>query len=153
MSSQPNLVDIICYCLNPNHYHLLIKQLVNDGVSKFMHKISISYTNYFNQKNNRSGSLFQGTYKTIEIKSNEHLQKLSCYINGNPEIHGIAKAKNWPWSSCQDYLGLRRGTLCNKSKVLTEFKNINEYKKLLYKIIKDLREQKAEIKIMQLEGL
>ena len=53
------LIKIICYCLNPNHYHFIIKQLQNNGISKFMHKLNMGYTHYFNIKYNRSGSLFQ----------------------------------------------------------------------------------------------
>ena len=45
-----NLVEIICYCVNPNHYHLILKQLRSDGVKTFMHKIGTGYTNYFNKK-------------------------------------------------------------------------------------------------------
>ena len=58
LMGTPNLVSFIAYCLNSNHYHFLVKQLVEDGISKFMHKLSTGYTRYFNEKYNRSGSLF-----------------------------------------------------------------------------------------------
>jgi putative transposase len=93
------LVEVICYVLMPNHYHLLLKQNTEKGISKFMQKLSMGYTNYFNLKNNRSGYLFQGTYKAIQIRTGDKLNQLSAYIHGNPEIHGIAKAENWIWSS------------------------------------------------------
>ncbi len=59
------LVEIIAYCLNHNHYHLLLKQVADGGISKFMHKIGTGYTNYFNEKKDRSGSLFQGSFKAV----------------------------------------------------------------------------------------
>ncbi|MCK4540512.1 transposase [Candidatus Parcubacteria bacterium] len=135
----PKFVEIIAYCLIPNHYHFLLKQSQNKGVEKFMHKVGTSYTNYFNKKYNRSGSLFQGTYKSIHIKTSGNLWRLSCCINGNAEIHGIGKAKEWSYLSYQDYLGLRNGTLINKNTILDEFKDINEYKNLIDYVIKDSR--------------
>ncbi|MCK4539917.1 hypothetical protein KAU09_02055 [Candidatus Parcubacteria bacterium] len=130
-----------------------VKRQSKKGIEKFMHKIGLGYTNYFNQKYNRSGSLFQGTYKAIRIKTSGNLWRLSCYINGNAEIHGISKAEKWPWSSCQNYFNLRNGTLCNKNKILRDFSNINEYKNLLYDIIKTSKEDKSEIKKINLEEL
>ena len=115
------LVDIICYCLNPNHYHLLLRQRMDDGISKFMHKVNLGYTYYFNQKYKRSGALFQGKYKYKSVKSTFDLLKVSVYVNCNAQIHGIAKSENWPWSSYLDYAGIRKGTLCNKNEVLDEF--------------------------------
>ncbi|MFA6306187.1 MAG: transposase [Patescibacteria group bacterium] len=102
-SSAP-LVDVICYCLNPNHFHLLVKQKIESGISKFIHKLSLGYTNYFNNKYSRSGALFQGKYKRKEIKTEGGLLKLSVYINCNAEIHGIDKKENWPWSSYKSFL-------------------------------------------------
>jgi len=119
--SLPRLVEIIAYCLNPNHYHLLLKQLTDKGIEKFMHKIGTGYTNNFNKRYSRSGSLFQGRYKSREIKTDAQLLYVSAYINGNPEIHKIAKADKWAYSSYRDYLGKRKGTLANKNIVLKEF--------------------------------
>src|SRR5437868_10728186 len=64
---KPNkrLVNFICYCLNPNHYHFLLEQIAEKGIEKFLHRLGTGYTKYFNIKNKRSGSLFQGTFKAI----------------------------------------------------------------------------------------
>ena len=70
------LVDIICYCLMPNHFHLIMKQLIDKGIPKFMHKIGTSYTNYFNKKYSRSGVLFQGAYKIKYIDGDAYLLHL-----------------------------------------------------------------------------
>jgi len=118
----PALVEIIAYCLNPNHYHLIIKQKSEKGIEKFMQKIGTGYTNYFNKKYKRSGSLFQGKFKAIHINSNDYLLYLSAYVNRNNFIHGYGENKGeWKYCSVLDYLGKRNGTLCNKSIVLSQF--------------------------------
>lgn len=149
--SEP-VVELIAYCLNSNHYHLLMKQIVDKGVSKFMHKLGMGYTKYFNDKNNRSGSLFQGAYKVVPAESTDQLIYLSCYINGNPEIHKIAKAEKYIWSSYQDYLGERNGIMCNKNIILENFKNIQEYKDLVDLVIKESSSRKDEMKKYILEN-
>ena len=88
LGKHDKLVEIICYCLNPNHYHMIVKQKENKGIEKFMQKLGTSYTMYFNKKYKRSGSLFQGKFKSIHIDSNEYLLHLSAYINQNNFIHG-----------------------------------------------------------------
>ena len=151
-SSLPEkLVNIACYALIKNHYHFILQQSIDNGIPKFMQKISTGYTNYFNFKYNRSGSLFQGTYKAIPIESTSQLEGLSSHINGNPEIHKIAKAENYLWSSYQDYLGKRNGTLCNKEIVLNEFNDINDYKIFTNNFIKESQTTKSEIKKYFLE--
>ncbi|MEA3398162.1 MAG: transposase [Patescibacteria group bacterium] len=106
--NRSSLVSFITYCFNPNHYHFLIKQIADKGIEKFMHKLGLGYTRYFNNKNNRSGSLFQGIYQAVPIKTDAQLLYVSAYINGNPEIHKISKADKWPWSSYLDYLGKQK---------------------------------------------
>jgi len=144
---QP-LIDILAYCLNPNHYHLLIRQADEDGISRFMQKLGAGYTCYFNEKYSRTGALFQGKYKFKPIASTIDLMKVSVYVNCNAEIHGIARAENWPWSSYLDYIGVRRGTLCGKEEVLSEFTNtesqyrLEKYKKYCREWIKDIRKIK-----------
>ena len=150
-SSAPPLVEIICYSFLSNHYHFLLKQLQEKGIEKFMHKLGYGYSRYFNHKYNRSGSLFQGTYKAKHIDKDSYLLWISGYINGNPEIHKIAKAEDWPWSSYRDYLGKRNGTLCNKNIILKDFKNISEYKHLVNHIIRGSSQKKDDIKKYLLE--
>lgn len=121
------LVEIIAYCLNPNHYHFILKQIMDKGTEKFLHKIGISHAKYYNEKYRRSGSLFQGAYKAIMINSNEYLLYLSAYVNRNNFIHGYSKNEIWNYSSLPDYLGIRNNELVNKNIILGQFKNINEY--------------------------
>jgi putative transposase len=77
------IVKTICYSLMPNHYHFILCQLKDGGISKFMQKLGGGYTNYFNAKNKRSGVLFQGVFKAKHIKSDEYLLHLSRYIHLN----------------------------------------------------------------------
>lgn len=141
------LVEFLCYSLANNHYHFILRQLIDNGISKFMLKLGIGYTNYFNTKNRRSGSLFQGTYKAIHITTNAYLLWLSGYVNGNIEIHKIAKVENWPWCSYLDYAGKRNGTLCNKRPIMEMMENdLAEYLSLIKIIIEESSFRKEEIK-------
>jgi len=136
------LVEIICYCFNPNHYHFILKQLVESGISKFMHKIGVGYSMYFNQKYDRSGALFQGKFKAKHIDTNEYLLWLSGYVNGNAEIHKMSKARNYNWCSYPDYLGLRCGTLCNKEIILSQYKNLEDYENYVNIVIDESEKRK-----------
>ncbi len=78
------LVKIICFCLMPNHFHFVLKQIKDGGISKFMQKLGIGYTKYFNQKYERSGVLFQGKFKSVLINRNNYLNYLTQYIHSNP---------------------------------------------------------------------
>lgn len=134
LSSEGSLVDIISYCLNPNHYHFILKQTFDRGIEKFMHKISTGYTNYFNKKYERSGSLFQGRFKAVLIDSNEQLLHLSSYVNMNHFIHGYEnknKNKKWGYCSVPEYIGECKGAICNKEIILNQFGSIDSYKDFL----------------------
>lgn len=136
------LISLAAYNLLPNHYHLLVKQNQENGISIFMHNLATAYTMFFNAKHNRSGVLFQGKFKAEAIKSDAQLLYISAYINGNAEIHRITKAENWPWSSFRDYTGRTDKSLCSCSDILKEFKDINGYKKYLAGVIKDSGKRK-----------
>ncbi len=120
-AKREKLVEILCFCFMPNHFHLILKQLQEGGISKFMQKLGTGYTNYFNLKNERKGCLFQGVFKSVYIKDDTQIMHLSRYIHIlNPgelvELQireGIIKnhmglqdfLKNYKWSSYQDYIG------------------------------------------------
>lgn len=138
------LVEIIAYCLNPNHYHLILKQVSEKGIERFMHKIGTSHTKYFNMKNKRSGALFQGNFKSAHINSNEYLLYLSAYVNKNNSIHGYNKNDGWPYSSLLDYLGKRNGGIVNvnTSTILGQFKNREDYKEFMEKNALHMKDKK-----------
>lgn len=150
LSSRKKLVDVVCYCLNPNHYHLLVQQKEPDGMRKFMHKMGTSHTNYFNKKYERSGSLFQGRFKAVHVDSNEYLLYLSAYINCNNFIHKYSKnPEKWPYSSYLDYIGKRERSLCEKKIILSQFNNNPaDYQKFCQvnaKYLKEKKEHRAQL--------
>ena len=141
--SLPNLVDIICYCLNPNHFHLLLKQLTDKGIEKFMHKLGSGYTNFFNVKYKRSGSLFQGSFKAVAINSDEDLLWVSTYVNANNQIHGlINNASQYKWCSYPEYLNLDNKNFCQKDIILSQFKDKEHYIKAVNDCIVTMKEKK-----------
>ena len=90
--SEP-LVAIVAFCINPNHFHFVLKQLVDGGIAKFMQKILGGYTYYFNKRNQRTGSLLQGTYKYKSIIDDNYFRKIFGYVNQNYLVHDIPKSK------------------------------------------------------------
>jgi putative transposase len=75
------LVAIAAYCLMPNHFHILLTPLVENGISKFMQKLSTGYVMYFNQKYKRTGALFEGKFKSQYVKDDKQLKYLFSYIH------------------------------------------------------------------------
>lgn len=146
MSKTEPLVELICYCLNQNHYHMLLKQIAENGISEFMKRIGDGYTKYFNYKNNRFGSLFQGKFKSIHIDNNEYLLWLSAYINGNSAIHKISGTENHKWCSYDEYIGEKEEALCNKGIILSQFKKIEEYNEYVKMVIKESKKRKDALK-------
>jgi putative transposase len=123
------LVDLVCYCLMPNHFHFIVKQLVENGISIFLSKFTNSYTKYFNTKNERVGSLFQGVFKSVHVDSTNQLVHLSRYVHLNPLTSFVVPEKyfiSYPWSSLSDYLE-NKNTLVNPSSVLSEFSSPKKY--------------------------
>lgn len=97
----PGSFQLVCYCLMPNHYHLLIKQNSDVPISKLMIKICTSYSKYFNKKYNRIGTLFQDRFKAVYVKSDEQFVHLISYIHMNPVRAGLVTDSNdYPYSSC-----------------------------------------------------
>ncbi len=153
------LVEILAFCLMPNHIHLLLRQKKDEGISKFMRKLGAGYGLYYNQKYKRSGHLFQGRYKIIHIKDNEQLKIIFVYIHSNPVLliipewkeKGIEKAKlqevlkfleNYRWSSYPDYLGKKNfPSLTNRDFLLQTIGDLENCQKL----IKDWLQFKTEL--------
>jgi len=148
---EDQLVDIITYCLNPNHFHLLLKQKKDFGITKFMRKVITGYTMYFNKKNDRSGVLFQGKFKSARVNSNEYLLYLSAYINCNSQVHGISDARGYRWCSFGEYRGFDGKINCKKEIVLGQFRKYSDYEKYALDQIVKIKENK-EMRRLLLEG-
>lgn len=107
------LVEIKAYALLPNHYHLIVKQISEGGLSEFMRRISTGYTSYFNQKNARSGALFQGRFKRVHISSDEQYNYLFAYVNENHFVHNMHIEREICHSSSVHYQGIAKSKLIN----------------------------------------
>lgn len=146
------LVDIICYCLNQNHYHLLLRQCVDGGISEFMKRLGGGYTRYYNEKYDRSGVLFQGAFKAVHINSNEQLMHVSCYVNLNNRIHKLSDWTTQSISSWDEYT--QRNTPhfpCVKENILGLFDSKTAYKEFALQTMKGIIERKVLSKAMSLE--
>lgn len=127
------IVDIICYCLMPNHFHLLVKQLKDGGVSEFMRRFTLSYIKYRNLKYKHQGPLFNGAFKAVRMETDEQLIHVSRYIHLNPLVSLLVKNLNlYPWSSYKTYIGLEEDNPnLAKEEILNFFKSSQEYEKFV----------------------
>ena len=139
---KERIVEILAFCMMPNHYHLLLRQLCADGITLFMRKLGTGYTMYFNQKNKRSGALFQGRYKAIHVDNETYFRHLPHYIHLNPlelsarswkeDGESVSKAleilEKYPWGSFHDYTGKDRySSLLNTDFIEQVFGNPTGY--------------------------
>jgi len=128
------LVDIIAFCLMPNHVHFLLKQLIDNGISKFMAKITSAFSHYFNVRHERVGHLFQGNFGAVRIENDEQFMHVSRYIHLNPVTSYLIKIEDiddYDYSSFPEYIGRESG-FCNTKEILSYFKNQDDYKKFVY---------------------
>ncbi|OGI28069.1 MAG: hypothetical protein A2359_05185 [Candidatus Moranbacteria bacterium RIFOXYB1_FULL_43_19] len=152
VKNEKKLVEIVAYCLNSNHFHFILKQVhENNGIKIFMQRLGNSYTKYFNDKNERTGALFQGRFKSARIKSAGQLSCMSIYVNCNCEIHGLAKAENYQWCGFPEYLGKTNEKVCSKSAVMGDFRKPRDYFDYAKEIIRDFRKTKEDEKTTLLE--
>ncbi len=95
--------QIYAYVLMPNHVHIELKDDRNE-ISKIMHRISVSYSIYFNKKYERVGHVFQDRYQSKPVENTEYLLNLVRYIHQNPQKANIAKTEEYKWSSYKEYI-------------------------------------------------
>lgn len=118
------IVDVHGWCLMPNHYHLLLSERVEGGLVQFLRKLNVGYAKYFNERYDRSGTLFQGRTKKIRIDKDAYLMHILNYIHSNP-LDMLSGARDWrvkavnsdsttleylsnyKWSSYRDYTGIK----------------------------------------------
>jgi len=106
LSNKEKLVQIIAYCIMSTHFHLILKQLKEGGISIFIGNVLNSYSRYFNTKHKRRGPLWEGKFKNVLVETDEQLLHLTRYIHLNPTSAGLVnKPEKWPYSSYLEYLG------------------------------------------------
>ena len=108
--SGEQIVAIVAYCIMPTHIHLILKQLVNNGISKYMRTLLDSYSKYFNIKHDRKGPLYECRFKNVLIESDEQMLHVSRYVHLNAVTAGLVKKpQDWKFSSYQEYIGKKSG--------------------------------------------
>ena len=128
---EKKLVKIICYCFMPNHFHLLVKQLKDHGISNFLSQISNSYTKYFNTKYTRVGALLQGVFKNVRIETDEQLIHVCRYIHLNPVVSELVnKPEEYKWSSYLEYI-TENGIICSINEILDLFPSSKKYQEFV----------------------
>ena len=152
---RKRLVNILAFCLMPNHYHLMLSPKIENGTPQFMQKVNMGYSKYFNQKYDRVGTLFQGPYKQILVTNETHFLHLPFYIHFNPldlsypewrdnEISDPRGAleflRSYRWSSHLDYLGFKNFPSVLNMKYLQEILGDNkDYGKLTENYMSDIQ--------------
>jgi putative transposase len=123
-------VELINFCLMPNHFHMTVKNVTDNGISTYLHRVQNAYAHYFNTRYEKSGHVFQGTYKAKRISSDEQLQHLSAYIHKNPkEINSVKNTEDYPWSSFFDYVQENRwGDIIVPDVILGGYSSKEKYK-------------------------
>lgn len=128
------LVEIYSFAFMPNHYHFLLKQTQDKGISRFISDVQNSFAKNFNLVNNRNGSLFQCGFKSRRIIFEEDFFHISRYIHLNPTTSNLIKFNelvNFPFTSLNWYFNTKLNKFINAEYLLNHFKNVNRYLKFL----------------------
>lgn len=136
-------IELLAFCLIPNHFHLLLKQRKRDSIKNFIHSLLTRYTMYFNKRYDRVGTLYQDRFKAVMVSEEPYFLHLSRYIHLNPAEH--TKDLLGAYSSYSYYLGKKKAEWVKPDLVLSYFnragkdflKGTNTYKSFVEKFKKD----------------
>ena len=125
-------VVLEAFCLMPNHFHIIVEERADGGISKYMQRVLNAYSKYANKKypEKHIGHVFQGPFQYVHQKRNEQLLYLSAYIHRNPRNMKEWKGKEpeYPWSSFHDFAVVNRwGNLCVSDIILGQFNDGMSY--------------------------
>jgi len=127
----PSALELVSYCLMPDHYHLLVFLNEND-LSNRMQAMILAYTKAINKRYGRVGALFQGRFKALHVDKYDYLLHLSRYIHYNPVAAGLVqRAEDWVFSSYPVYLGLRREPFLQPDIVMSQFDTPGIYREFV----------------------
>jgi putative transposase len=148
------LIEMITFSLMPNHFHFLLEQKTDNGISKFMATFQNSYTRYFNTRHKKIDPILQGQFKAVRVEDENQLLHLSRYIHLNPYSSFVTKTlselENYPWSSLPEYLGKIKKKICSKEIILSNFRSQKEYQKFVFDQA-DYQRRLEEIRHLTLE--
>jgi len=140
------LVKIVAYCLMPNHFHFILTQLKDKGIKTFIHRLTCSYSHYFNIKHDQKGSVFESKFKAVRVENQEQLVHLSRYIHLNPVTDFLVEdPEEYYHSSYKIYLKKINSDFVDPSDVLTDYKSTETYKKFVL----DQKDYQRELKIVK----
>lgn len=131
---RKRLVELVAFVLMPNHFHCIVREAKADGISKYMQRLLISYTRYFNTRHEQVGHVFQGSFQAVHIEDDDQLLYCSAYIHRNPrELSGWRDREHeYPWSSFPDYIGTNRwGALLQPDIVLDQTGRGDRYRRFV----------------------
>jgi len=146
------LVSIVCYCFNPNHFHFILKQEVDGGISEFFKRLLGGYTNYFNLIHQRSGALFQGRFKSHLIDDDAYFLKIRPYTHLNYLVHNIPKEKRHLVLSSEKEYDANNFVLVSKAeaKELLDFYGGNKnFKRECLDVISFIREERGLTSLLE----
>lgn len=151
--NSSELVSILAFCFMPNHFHLLLKQEHENGISKFLSNFQNSFTKYFNLRHNRTGHLLQGQFKAVRIEDENQLIHVSRYIHLNPYtsyvVRSVDELKKYLWSSLPFYIQ-EDESICETQTVLSLFPSSKKYLQFVLDQ-KDYQRTLEQIKHLTLE--
>lgn len=162
---QEKLVSVLCFCLLNNHFHLLLKEIRDNGISLFMKRMGIAMAKHFNEKYKERGSLFQGAFRARTVKSDNHLRYVSAYIQVKNAFEvccprsahlpdhferNYKKAIHYPYCSLGDYAGIDESPVVDKE-LLGEIYNPKTYKSFCRDVIIGRYRGTADYSTLELE--
>ena len=150
------LISIVCFCFNPNHFHFIVKQEVDGGISEFFKRLLGGYTNYFNLIHKRTGSLFQGRFKSSLIDDDVYFLKIRPYVHLNHLVHNIPKEKMHLVLSSEKEYDTENFTVVSEkeAKNLLDFYGGNlNFKKECLGVVSFIREERGLTSLLEEELL
>lgn len=126
---KEKFVELIGFTLMPNHFHLIMYETEEQGISRYMHRILNAYSKFINTKYERTGHVFQGPFGAVHVRSGEQLLYLSAYVHANPlAVTEKENLLHYEWSSFQDYVKTNRwGELLKPEIIIDQYKSGDHY--------------------------
>lgn len=144
-------VNLIAYCIMPDHFHFILTQLKDQGIRKYIHRLASSYSHFYNLKSHQKGSVFESKFKAVRIKTQDQLIHLSRYIHLNPTTSYLVKnPQDYLYSSYNIYLKKKKSDFVDPSDVMVDFKSATSYQKFVLNQ-KDYQRELKQIKHLILE--
>lgn len=135
-------IQLLAYCLMPNHFHLLVYQISEKSMTRLMRGVMTAYSLHFNTKYHRKGHLFESSYRASRISNDQYLLHISRYIHLNPDDW-----QNYPYSSISSYTNAVKRDWVNTDMVLSQHSSPQEY----IKFLKDYEDQHEDLESIKHE--